>query len=149
MKAISAQLPDAGITIKQDQLEYGAYLEKARAAKEEGATVGWQINMHDGNRYNDIDGYLAEYHTEGGRNYGHWGGADFDQKIDAQAQIADLKERVAAVHDLVRIMGDEGWTPGTVAPVYMNVYNAKLQNFGDAPEWYTGTRSFIDAWFGE
>jgi len=149
VKAFTAQLADIGVKISQDQQEYGAYLEKAKSAKDKGADAGWHINMHAGNRYNDVDGYLAEYKTDGGRNYGHWGSADLDAKINASAAITDVKQRVDAVHEINKIIADQAHTPGLVIPIYMDVWNAKLAMLGDAAEWYTGTRSFIDAWFTE
>jgi len=149
VKNLTAQLAEVGITVEQESLEYGAYLERARLAKTDPEGAGWQINMHAGNRYNDIQGYLAEYRTDGGRNYGHWGDADTDAKIKASDQIADIKERVAAVHEINQIIGDQAWTPGIVAPVYMTVWNAKVANVADGAEWYQGTRSFIDGWFTE
>jgi ABC-type transport system substrate-binding protein len=147
VKAFTAQLLQIGVKVSQMSLEYGAYLEKARSAVKDPQGAGWQINMHWGNRYNDVDGYLAEYRTDGGRNYGHWGNADTDAQIAASGQITDLKERVNAVHAINQTIADQAWTPGLVLPIYMDAWNAKLANFGDAAEWYTGTRSFIDSWF--
>ena len=45
-KNVTAQLLDIGVTIEQDSLEYGAYLEKARLAKTDPEGAGWQINEH-------------------------------------------------------------------------------------------------------
>ncbi len=149
VKAISAQLDAIGITVTQDRNEYGAYLEKARLAKTDPEAAGWHINMHWGNRYNDIDGYLAEYRTDGGRNFGHWGNADVDARIAASAQITGVRARVAAVHEINRIVADEAWTPGTVLPAFMEAWNAKVAQMSGAPEWYTGIRCFIDGWFTE
>jgi len=148
-KNLATQLLDIGVTVEHDSLEYGAYLEKARLAATDPEGAGWNINMHWGNRYNDIAGYLAEYRTDGGRNYGHWGDAETDAQIIASNGMTDVKERVAAVQAINEHIADMAWTPGIVLPVYMNVWNATVANFADGAEWYQGTRAFIDGWFEE
>jgi ABC-type transport system substrate-binding protein len=148
-KGFAAQYEEIGVTMKFDTLEYGAYLEKARLALTDPEGAGWQVNMHWGNRYNDIGGYLNEYRTDGGRNYGHWGSAELDALIKAQEQISDLEARVAAVHEINQIISDQAHTPGMVLPTYMQAWNARFANFADGAEWYQGTRSVIDSWFTE
>jgi peptide/nickel transport system substrate-binding protein len=146
VEVFSEQLRRAGIEVIQDVYEYEAYLARGRQAKADPIGAGWHINMHQGNRYSDIGQYAEEFRTDSGRNYGHWGSTDLDALIAAQEQILDPEERLTAIHEINQVVAEQAYTPGLVLPVQMTAWDARLVHMADGPEWFQGTRSFIDAW---
>lgn len=109
---------DLGIEAENKTLEYNAYL--AAVSKKE-----FSANIHWGLSYGDIDGYLQEFLTTSGRNYGHWGTAELDEKILAQRQILDEEERAAAVGEIQKELADEMFAIG-------------LANWNGATAWRSG-----------
>jgi peptide/nickel transport system substrate-binding protein len=145
--AFAEQYADLGVTILPDVWEAVAYGERARLAKVDPIAAGWHINMHHGNRYNDIGGYLAEYRTDSGRNYGHWGSPELDSVIEEQEQAFDPEQRLALAQQAQRTIAEEAYTPGLVLPAAMTAWNARLANMSDGPEPFQGVRLFVDSWF--
>ena len=80
------QLRQINVKVTNKTLEYGAYLQAA-------FSKDFDINIHWGNRYDEIDGYAIEYLTTGGRNFGYWGSEDLDKMILGQRETLDEAER--------------------------------------------------------
>jgi ABC-type transport system substrate-binding protein len=144
-RAVAEQLRDIGVRIRHRILPYKEYLEAARLARTDPEGAGWHINMHAGNRYNDISGYLHEYHTASPLNIGGWGSRELDEKIEATDRMAGQRERVLAVRQINQLIGEAAWTPGLVLPVHMEAWNAEVEHVAVGPEPFQGMRSFIDA----
>lgn len=146
-KAVTISLLDVGVTVEQDSLPLDRYLAKARLARTDPEGAGWGINVHVGNRYNDIDGYLREYETFGEWNYGHWGDVDTDRLISAARGEYDVALRAGMVQEIQHTIAEQAWTPGLLLPIRMEAWNAQLTHMAVGPEPVQGTRSFIDASF--
>lgn len=111
-----------GIRVEDRTLEYNAYLSAVSQGE-------FSTNVHWGLSYGDIDGYLQEFLTTGGRNYGGWGSPDLDKKILAQRQILDEEERMKAIDEIQRILADE-------------MYAAGLANWYGAMAWKASIRDY-------
>lgn len=81
------------------------------------------------------DAQLVLYHhtTKGSRNYGGYGNADLDAKLDRQSTIYDVEERKPLVYEIQRdIINDPG--PGWIGSrIGFGVVSSKVQNVTATP----------------
>ena len=133
------QLRQINVKVTNKTLEYGAYLQAA-------FSKDFDINIHWGNRYDEIDGYAIEYLTTGGRNFGYWGSEDLDKMILGQRETLDEAERGKQLAEIQKKLGDEMYTIGIANWKDYDGWYKKLQNFGTSVHWFRPTQQLAEAW---
>lgn len=93
-----------GAKVTNKPLEYNAYLAAAQKGD-------FDVNLHWGLGYPEIGGYLTEFVTGGGRNYGGWGSADLDTKIAAAKVQLDADKRKSLLDEIQKEIAANGWCP--------------------------------------
>jgi len=136
---VSDQLARIGVTVEHRMLEYGAYLQAAFSRE-------FQINIHYGNRYDDPDGYAAEYIQDGGRNFGSWGSDELDALIYAQRGALDEDERGDLFRQIQENLATEMYNVGLANWETVDGWSSALQNFGTSDHWFQSTQRFSEAW---
>lgn len=133
------QLRQINIKVTNKTLEYGAYLQAAFSKE-------FDINIHWGNRYDEIDGYAIEYLTTGGRNFGYWGSVELDKLILAQRETLDEAQRGKQLEDIQKKIGEEMYTIGIANWKDYDAWYKKLQNFGTSVHWFRPAQQLAQAW---
>ena len=124
--AIASQLAKAGITVKVDVLEWGAY-SKVLAAKKMGPMhlIGW---------YNvgDADFALVWYWTGSGRAF--WDNADFDRLFLASRSELNPGKRQALLHEAGHMMSQQLPSIFLFQLPALYAVNAKVGNWKPRPD---------------
>jgi peptide/nickel transport system substrate-binding protein len=101
-QVMQRQLAKAGITMKIEQLEWGALLNLARTGGDFHALAFARI------WYPDPEGYTYDtLHSKGSFNVGGYASADSDRLLEEQRATADLAKRVAMWKDLQRLWAQD------------------------------------------
>ncbi len=122
-----------GIQIDNQVLEYNAYLAAVARAE-------FDFNVHWGLSYEEIDGYMQEFLTKGGRNYGGWGSVELDQKLIAQRAMLDTDKRKAAIAEIQKDIADQMWDVGLANWTGGFAWRTKLQNYAANANAYVAPR---------
>jgi peptide/nickel transport system substrate-binding protein len=101
-QVMQRQLAKAGITMKIDQMEWGALLNLARTGGDFHALAFARI------WYPDPEGYTYDtLHSKGSFNVGGYASADSDRLLEEQRATADVAKRVAMWKDLQQLWAQE------------------------------------------
>jgi peptide/nickel transport system substrate-binding protein len=101
-QVIQRQLAKAGITMKIEQMEWGALLKTFREKSNFQAIAFARI------WYADPEGYVFDTtHSKGSINAGGFASAEVDRLLDEQRGSVDAKKRVALWQDLQRLYAQE------------------------------------------
>jgi peptide/nickel transport system substrate-binding protein len=133
------QLRAIGVQVENKTLEYGAYLQAAFSKE-------FEINIHWGNRYDEVDGYAIEYLTTGGRNFGYWGTPELDALIKKQRETLNADERGKILAEIQRYIADQMYTVGIANWTDFDGWYSRLQNFQTSVHWFLPTQRFAEVW---
>jgi peptide/nickel transport system substrate-binding protein len=124
-QVIQRQLAKAGITMKIEQMEWGALLKNFREG------TNFQVIAFARIWYPDPEGYVYDTtHSKGAFNAGHYNNPDVDRLLEEQRSTTDTAKRVAIWKDLQRIYAQDVpiiW-PYAMRTRY-NVWRPTLKNF--------------------
>lgn len=141
-RELAAQWSEVGVTLAEQSLPYREYLDRSFAGN-------FEVNVHWGNRYDDLDGYVSEFETSGARNFGGWGDDEVDRLIAAQRSAIDPDERRAKALELQTALAENAWTIGTASWTNTDAWLARLQGTTASAEPYTQTRMLAESWLRE
>ena len=101
-QVIQRQLAKAGITMKIEQMEWGALLKNFRARADFQAIAFARI------WYADPEGYTYDtLHSKGATNAGHYANPEVDRLLEEQSSTASMPRRIAIWGDLQRIWAQD------------------------------------------
>ena len=101
-QVIQRQLAKAGITMKIEQMEWGAVLKNFRAGTDFHAIAFARI------WYADPEGYTYDtLHSKGASNAGHYANPEVDRLLEEQSSTASMQRRIAIWGDLQRIWAQD------------------------------------------
>ena len=101
-QVIQRQLAKAGITMKIEQVEWGALLKTYRSGADFQAIAFARI------WYPDPEGYVSDtLHSKGASNAAHYANPDVDRLLDEQSRTTNMQRRIAIWHDLQRIWAQD------------------------------------------
>ena len=101
-QVIQRQLAKAGITMKIEQMEWGALLKNFRARSDFQAMAFARI------WYPDPEGYVSDtLHSKGSINAGHYANPEVDRLLEEQSATASMQRRVAIWQDLQRLWAQD------------------------------------------
>jgi peptide/nickel transport system substrate-binding protein len=101
-QVIQRQLAKGGITMKIEQMEWGALLKNFRARTDFQAIAFARI------WYPDPEGYVSDtLHSKGATNPGHYANPEVDRLLDEQSRTTDMKRRIAIWHDLQKLWAQD------------------------------------------
>jgi len=112
---IKGQFAKIGVDVNVKTLEMAQYYNKIY-------TFDYAMNVHVMSGSEEPDEYISPYFSATATYY-RWGNLDLQKKIDDQRKIMDQRKRIQAIHEIQRIIQDEG----CVAPVYITKYVLLLQ----------------------
>ncbi len=101
-QVIQRQLAKAGITMKIEQMEWGALLKNFRER------ANFQVIAFARIWYPDPEGYVYDTtHSKGTINVGHYQNPEVDRLLEEQRATVDMARRVALWKDLQRIFAQD------------------------------------------
>ena len=101
-QVIQRQLAKAGITMKIEQMEWGAVLKNFKAQTDFQAIAFARI------WYPDPEGYVLDtLHSKGATNPGKYANPEVDRLLDEQSRTTDMKRRVAIWHELQKLWAQD------------------------------------------
>ncbi len=138
-RELALQWATVGVILTEQSLPYREYLDRTFAGN-------FQVNVHWGNRYDDLDGYVSEFATSGSRNFGGWGDAEVDALIAEQRRTMDPDERREKALELQTALAENAWAIGTASWLNTDAWTARLEASAASAEPYTQTRLLAGAW---
>lgn len=102
MSSIQADLEAIGITVKQNTLEWAAYLNSLSDGSFQLARLGWIAD------YPTMDNFLyPNFFSTADNNYGGYNNPDVDAAMQAARQIQDEEERRSAYREICATIGED------------------------------------------
>jgi peptide/nickel transport system substrate-binding protein len=139
VSGLTRQWRAVGVEMASQASPYGEYLDRTFAGT-------FEVNVHWGNRYDDVDGYVAEFETGSSRNFGAWGDPEVDQLIQAQRAALDPQARLELLSELQTSLAENAWAIGTASWLNTDAWTARLQDTEAAAEPYAQTRWLGESW---
>jgi len=139
-QVIADQLAKIGITTEIKQLESAQYYTKMYGFDYQ-TTVGAILGSEEPERY------LKPYFGATATNY-RWGNPEIQKKIEEQSGILDVQKRAQAIHEIQRMILDDGPLTTLYSPKYTTFYLPRVQNY--TPPWQNADLSYFETiWLSE
>ena len=100
-QVIASNLEDVGITVKIEQLDFGAWLDRQAAGDFDALLLGWLGNI------DPDDFYYAQHHSEGTSNSQKYSNPEVDALLDRGRTELDVATRKQTYADAANIIADD------------------------------------------
>jgi peptide/nickel transport system substrate-binding protein len=135
---VQEQLRGIGVDMKLVPMELNAVLERARAGRFDAMIGGWQISL--------LPTGIRELWTSAGigsTNYGSYGSAAFDAKVEEAATATDPALARRLWHEAISIINEDAPAVWLFAPNTVAGASSRVENIAIRPdEWW----AFLDRW---
>ena len=138
-EAVREQWAAVGVRVSDREVAYADYLAQVRE-------LNFDVNVHWGERYDEVDGYLAELETGNPRNFGGWGNEEVDGLIQQQRRELDSSARRALVDQVQRAAAEQGWLIGVASWLNTDAWTVRLKETAASVSPFAQTRWLAESW---
>jgi ABC-type transport system substrate-binding protein len=136
-----AQLQRIGVQVENEIVEYAAYSSRLNAS------VDYEIAIHWGGFFDDVDGFVRMFRSDSKDNAG-WGGPELDKLIDQQKQTLDHDKRADILRNIQQIVAEEVYVVPLPHGINWEAYNKEIQNYVPTTGWLASLRrAMLESWW--